>query len=177
MSAVFIIGALVVFTSFIRPAYKTIAEKRAEVSSREKTIKEAQITFDQVQEMLSSYKNLGELQNKISLTLPQDQALASALYQLTNLASNNGVNIETVTVSEPPVVPAGEENTLMKGIGTVRFTLKAVGSYGALNDLLSKIETNVRIFDLSALKVERVNEKTSNSFNFDIGVDTYYLSK
>ena len=176
LSAIFIIGALIVFAGFIKPVYKTIAEERSEMMSREKILAEAETAINQVKLILSNYQNLSELQEKISLSLPQDSSLASALYQLFYLASNNGLNIESINVSESPISPSAAESSLFKGTGTLNFTLKAIGSYEALELFLAKAETNLRIFDLEILKIEKAGEKTSNIFNFNIGVNTYYLS-
>jgi Tfp pilus assembly protein PilO len=178
MSAVFIIGALIVFSSFIKPIYQTINEKRSDVNSKEKVLADTQNTIDQVQGLLANYKNLEQLQKDISLSLPQDQSIASALYQLSALALNNGLSIDSINVSEPSIMSmsASEDNSLLKGIGTINFALKAVGSYEALGNFLDKIETNIRVFDLATLKIEKVSEKSSNTFNFNIGVDTYHIS-
>jgi len=176
MSAVFIIGALIVFSSFIKPIYQTINEKRSDVNSKEKVLADTQNTIDQVQNLLANYKNLEQLQKDISLSLPQDQSIASALYQLSALALNNGLDIDSINVSEPSIISASEDNSLLKGIGTINFALKAVGNYEALGNFLDKIETNIRVFDLATLKIEKVSEKSSNTFNFNIGVDTYHIS-
>ena len=175
LSAIFIIAALIIFAGFIKPAYKTITEKRSEVMAREKILAEAETVISQVKPILSDYQNLSELQGKISLSLPQDPSLASALYQLFYLGSNSGLSIESINVLESPVSPSAESG-LFKGTGTLSFVLKTIGSYEALELFLAKAETNLRIFDLEILKIEKAGEKTPNIFNFNIGVNTYYLS-
>jgi len=175
LSAVFVIGALMIFAMFIKPAYKTIAEKRSEVASRESILGQTKAVTSQVKNILSEYQNLSELQNEISLSFPQDSSVASALYQVTSLASGSGLNIESVNVLESSIVPSKEDNSsLIKGTGILNFLLRASGSYETLSLFLTKAENNVRIFDLDTLRIDKTG--ASNFFDFIIGVNTYYLS-
>jgi len=176
LSAVFIIGALIMYASFIKPIYKTIAKERGEVAAREKILNDSKAIIDQLKSMLSDYQNLSALQDQISLSLPKNPSTATAFYQLAQLASNSGLSVESVGVAQSSIGQSQEKDTLLKGVGSLKFTLRTTGSYEALKLFLAKIENNVRIFDSNSFKIAPAGgEKGTNAFNFDIEVDAYYL--
>ena len=177
LSAIFIIAALVIFVNFVKPVYKTITDKRSEVASRGKDLASIQTAIEQSKNNFADYRSLSDFQKSISLSLPQDQSLASAIYQFSSLALTSGLTVESINISELPFTPpSGEENALLKGTGTINLNIKATGSYESLKNFLDKLETNIRIFDLDSLKIDQIGEKSSDAFNFNIGVNTYYIS-
>ncbi len=118
---------------------------------------------------------------KMERALPASQDLPALLVTLEALAGESGMKVEGVEVSEPQgdiravAAPAGQPQPVSAipvppaGIRKVNIVLRlGAADYGAFKDFLTRVESNLRLFDLI-------------SFNFDpkstqqtVNLVTYY---
>jgi hypothetical protein len=123
--------------------------------------------------------------SNISLALPDTPDVPGALAQLYGLAESNGVAVQTISVSVPAVqIDSGSEDdassTALMPTGSVTFQIAGAGSYESLQNFLSGLETNVRLFDLKGINITSEGQVSKNStssqdfFNYTISVAAYY---
>ena len=64
--------------------------------------------------------------------------------------------------------------SLVRPLGTLRLSLRLVGSYPAFKDFIRGLETNIRAMDVVSMKVEQSGGRGSDSFAYALVADTYY---
>ncbi|MEE8131878.1 MAG: type 4a pilus biogenesis protein PilO [Candidatus Paceibacterota bacterium] len=167
------IVALIVYTSFIKPAYGDIGEKRSELAAQQEVKEQLELAVEQVQKLLAEYQDIGLLQETISSILPTEQIVPQAIAQVTGLAENNFLSIQSLTLRQLAIKPS-IDSKLIKGLGTLRFDIRLAGNYESLKTFLKQLESNIRLMDLVDLKIESVGVPGQNIFLYTIMVDTYY---
>jgi len=184
----FLVGALVVFFEFIQPAYEDAQGIKAQGLGLRSFLASESATIKQVKDLISAYQGQGEVQQAVSLALPLKEDVAGAVAQLYGLAQNNNLILGSISVSVGLAAPssraaaggeqAAAEFTLQKPIGSVNFQLKLTGPYEALKAFMSKLENNLRVFDLKSLAITQsagVSGKGAQDiYNYDVGVTAYY---
>ena len=108
---------------------------------------------------------------RINQALPQGKDVAGLLVQLQNLAENNGLLLASVSVNDPTEAMAGKDGK--SDIQQLSVNLSLIGSqnnvYRQLKGFLNSLETNLRLFDVSAVYF------TPGSPAFSVNLITYYL--
>ena len=137
---------------------------------------------DEVNKREIFLKDLSELTNhyqqinandlaRINQALPQGKDVAGLLVQLQNLAENNGLLLASVSVNDPTEAMAGKDGK--SDIQQLSVNLSLIGSqnnvYRQLKGFLNSLETNLRLFDVSAVYF------TPGSPAFSVNLITYYL--
>lgn len=190
LGLVFLVGALVVFFEFVQPAYEDAQAIKSQQFSLRNFLDNEGATIKQVKDLISAYQGQGEVQQAVSLALPTTEDLAGAIAQLYGLAQNNGLIFESVSVSVSLAAPSarieeggtgGATFALQKSIGSINFQLKLVGPYAALKAFVSRLETNLRIFDLKSLVIQPASQTAKSAqvdlYNYDVGVASYYQGR
>ncbi|MEK7555312.1 MAG: type 4a pilus biogenesis protein PilO [Patescibacteria group bacterium] len=171
--ALLFISALVVYGSFIKPVYEDIKAKRAELSSQRAIEKQLRTAAEQIQNLLAQYQDIGLVRETVSVILPNEQAMPQAVAQITGLAENNSLSIQSLTSQYLAIKPSGDSN-LIRGLGTLRFDVRLIGDYKSLKAFVGQLENNIRLMDLVSLKVDPVGAPGKDIFLYTVTVDTYY---
>jgi hypothetical protein len=129
-----------------------------------------------VQNLLNEYQNSAQLQNAISVLLPDEQNLSQALNQISGLASMSGISLQKTSVSQLAIRPS-LGSSIVKNIGTLRFEIEASGAYDGFISLLERLETNMGIFDVESAKVSLPSSGSSSAFRYAIVIDSYYQTQ
>lgn len=198
LAALLIVGALIVYFEFIVPAYTNLETVKGQEES-EKTLyaNETQIV-GQVKGLLSTYQNDASSSQLVAMALPVGPDVSGALAQIYGIAANTGASVQGTAVSiqaiQSPagvapidetsgtIADAAAAGSVIKPTGTVSIQITGSGSYEALNAFLQGLETNIRIFDVTALTIQPAatqvlaKGQTANPdmFNYTITVVTYY---
>jgi Tfp pilus assembly protein PilO len=173
-TAILLIAALVVYAAMIRPAYGEIVELRGALFARRALFAEQEAAINKVLSLIEQYQGAGRLQDVVSLSLPETEALSGVFGQLNAMAKANNIGIEVFGVQRLPIRPSG--NDLIRGLGTLRLSVRAVGSYESFKGFLNNIETNIRVMDMAGFKIEPAGLSTQNVFIHNLTIDTYYQS-
>jgi len=175
ISILMLIGSLFVYASLISPTYSQIKDLRAEVASRLDFIAKNETYIQQVQKVLSEYQDITKTTETTSLILPLEQDVASGVNQIAGLSTNNKLTIELLGVQQLSIKPSNQSN-LIKGLGTLRFNFRLMGSYENFKSFLRALETNITLMDLMNLKIESAPKPKSGVTNFyyTMTVHTYY---
>lgn len=173
IATLFFIAALGVYAYLIKPAYQDINEKRGELYTKTSQLSDYKNTVTQMQKLLAAYDNLAQAQDSVSLMLPVSPSIPQAIYQISSLASGNGLSFQSASVKELAIAPTVG---LVKGKGTLRFNVKLNGTYESLRSFLGNLETNVRVFNVNSIKIEKFGT-LANTFNFNLEIDSYYQAQ
>ncbi len=169
LSVLLFIGAILVYSYLISPTYADIQQKQGSLEAKQKQFGEYQKIITQTQQLIAEYQNS---QGDISSILPSDPEIAPAYFQLTQLASNDGLSIQSVDAKEMAIMPT--KSSLVNGVGDIRFNVQVVGSYENLRKFFGDLESNIRIFSVNDLKIESV---ASDVLNISFDVDAYYQTQ
>jgi Tfp pilus assembly protein PilO len=171
-----LIGAVLIYSSLIKPAYADIKDLRSEAASRINIIEENQAYIVKVQNLLNEYQNAAQIQNAISVLLPDGQNISQALNQISGLALISGLSVQKVSVSQLAIRPS-LGSSIVKNIGTLRFEAGVSGTYQSFKSFLQKLETNMGIFDVNGIKVDLPSRSSSNNFSYTVVIDSYYQTQ
>ena len=178
VSVILLVGALAVYAFFVRPAYDGVTALRGTLIAKQKLFGDKQAAVKKVQSLIMQYQGAGNLQDAISLSLPQNEEVSSVFNQLQAIAASNGMAVEVFNV-QPLAMRSddsgdGKQLSLVRPLGTLRLSLRLTGSYGAFKDFIRGLETNIRAMDLVSMKVEPIGVRGGDNFSYTLVADTYY---
>ncbi len=173
-----LIGSLFIYTSLIRPIYSQIKDLRIEVASRLDFIAKHETYIQQVQKLLSEYQDIAKIIETTSLILPLEPDVAFGVNQIAGLSKFYNLTIELLGVQQLAITPSSQPNSI-KGLGTLRFNFRLMGSYESFKSFLQALETNITLMDLMNLKTEPATQTKAagNNFYYTMVVDTYYQAE
>jgi len=178
LSVLLLLAALMIYGSFILPEYEEAGGLRAKLKAQRQLFQEKQQAIAKVESLIKQYQGAGRLQDTIGLSLPMREDLAAVFNQLSAIAGFNGVALQVFNV-QPLTIKPPRERAVVRGVASLRLTLRASGSYPAFQGFLRGLETNIRVMDVAALKIEPFDlaQGKSGSLVYNLVVDTYYQSK
>ncbi len=158
----------------IGPKYKQVGKKLALVNDNlDQKFSDLSRYLNKLKEINQSYNNV-RLDNldKIKKFLPNDPQVEDLFEKLQLVCEKNGVLLSSLSVmpSKSDGVPAGPNNKVPGGVGTVQITMSVGGlSYGGFKNFLATLENSLRLIDISNLGYNPQNESGS------ISMTAYYL--
>lgn len=173
VSAGFLIGAMVLYGAFIKPAYDNATMLRGTMFAKQQLFDEKKQAVDKVSALVAQYQGAGRLQDVILLSLPSREDVSSVFNQLQAIALLNDMGINVFNVQLLPLKPASDDS-LVEPVGTVRVSLRLTGSYESFKDFIRGLETNIRVMDVVSIKIEPAGAPGRNFFSYTVVADTYY---
>lgn len=196
LATAFLVGALLVFFDLIQPTYSDLQMKKGTELSTENAYNDAQQIVSQAKKLLSDYANSSQAQQNLALAMPSGEDIAGAVAQIYGIASANNITIKNITLS-PPVIKLPQKQApgaagavqapltldqVAKPMGTISIQAGGSGSYESFKSFIQGLETNIRIFDVTAASIQPsapiiVGGKTiavQDLFNYSVTVATYY---
>jgi Tfp pilus assembly protein PilO len=173
IASIFFIAGIGVYVYLIKPAYQDINLKRGELYTKTTQLSDYKNTISQMQKLLATYESLSQAQQSVSLMLPNDSSIPQAAYQISGLASMSGLNLQSMSLKELATTPS---TALLKGMSTLRFSVKMTGTYESMKSFLQNLASNIRVFNVNTIKVEKLGN-LSNVFTFNFELDAYYQTK
>lgn len=146
-SALLLIGAMVLYTNAIKPAYKNIQQLRASFIAKTNLFNEQKEIISRVKNLLNQYQSAARLQETISLALPPDEAVAPLFQQVFAISQASGIKIQSFGLTA--------EAIKSNGLGILKLNLGLRGTYEALKAFLQAIETNIRVMDVNTLGMQK----------------------
>ena len=103
-SAVLIFGALIVYVVMLKPEYVRIQELRGELRSSQDLYVAQSEAIDYANNLYGKNKaDIDQIQNDLSLALPDKQEVASVVYQIQAISSLNNIAIDSINLDNLPV--------------------------------------------------------------------------
>ncbi len=182
LSAILLIAAIVIYTTFILPEYGAVNNLRAEASAKQNTLDNQRQIVNKVGDLLTQYRSIPDLASVISLLLPADEDIASIFQQIYALAVDSGLNIQQFGVNTNVSVQSARSlagsakgaSSIIKSLGTAQINLNLIGSYAAGKKFLRLLEHNIRIMDINSLKIQPVSQSSQDLYFFNLIINTYY---
>lgn len=171
LSLLIIIASLIGYSSMLIPAYEDIQQLRGERESLNELVQKERKSVNIVKDLIREYSGTAGLKDTLSLSLPDDQQIASAVNQIRGIAESNNMLMTAFSI-KPLNVQAREIDSIVKPVATVRINIDLVGDYLALQDYLKALETNVRLMDVKSLTVG--NGASGGPYEYQVELDTYY---
>jgi len=191
LSFIFMVAAFVLFFELVEPTYNEMQGLRSNQLGEENYLSTQTALVKQVQTTLNTYQNEAQGAANVALAMPSGEDVAGALAQLEGISTNNGITIESISVTTPAIqtqTTAGGANAaspinFVKPLENVTFRIAASGSYESFKNFLSEIETNIRIFDVKTVSLQpasgivATNGKSplfQDMFSYSLTVAAYY---
>jgi len=179
LSIVFIIGLIIILTSFIKPEFAAINQKRSELFSKSRLYDSQKNALDQVQQLIDESQNFSQLKGVVSMAMPVGANTTDILNQINAIAQLSQVEITQLGNTNLPF--GKNKNSIIKRVGKVEIKLEAVGGYENIKNLVNFLESNVRIFDVQSFQIGPANQKqagaieeTEPKFKVGLTMITYY---
>ncbi len=182
----FIVASFIIFFDLIQPTYRDLTTLKGKQLSDENFLSSEKNIVAQVKKLVSQYESDTQMQTSLAQAMPSGPDVAGALAQVYGIAQNNSVTIQSMTFSAPVTsapTSLSPRQQILKPAGTFAIQITATGSYEAFKNFLSQLETNIRIFDVSALSLQPAASGAANLastvdlFNYSVTVNTYYQLK
>ena len=173
LAILFLLGAVFVYSSMIRPAYDEIALLRGELASKQGDLIRYQNTVERVMQLLSQFQDAAEVQRQVSLVLPNEPDVGYLTNQIVELSRINGIDLISLSTSLNPVRPAS--NKVVRDIGSMTAEMRLSGSYAGFKALVRQLENNVLLMDIGNIRVEGSdNIATLRELEYIMTLTSYY---
>jgi len=177
LSVAIFIAAIVVYSSFVVPEYARVNALRGEAEVKQQTLDEQRTILDRVSSLLSRYQSIPKLGEVVSVALPPDDDVASAFQQLYTIAAASGIFIQQFSANTNLALTSTSEGArAVRSVGTAQINLYLSGTYESFKTFLETTERNMRIMDVTGLKIQSAGRGTGNNFLFNLTINTYYQS-
>lgn len=175
-SVLFLIVTVIIYTNLIIPELGEIGRLRGEIASKSQTYNVQKNAVSQVAEIVNQFANAQELQKTLSFAMPIKVNISDALNQWYAISKTSDVNVNGLDIQVKNVIkkPA---NPLLKGRGSIVVNLEAVGTYDALKEFLSSLETNSRLVTVKSFSFSPLGGAVSSAgplYSLKLEVETYY---
>ncbi len=180
VTLVCLMAAAIVFFQFVRPAYSETQVVRGEVISRQEFLDGQRASIEAAQKVIQRYQADPQVQETVSRVLPPTPDIGGALYQLTAIAGQYNVQIISTTAQTPQLslaqAPSAATSTpsgSVRPLGIATFQVKFAARYEDLKPMLEKLESNVRLMDVTAISIAPGTTQGA-PLSVDLTVATYY---
>ena len=191
IAALILAAALMVYFEFIIPAYTSLQLVKGQEESETTLYANEQQVVSKVKSLLTTYQNDASSSQLVAMALPVGPDVSGALAQIYGIATNANVSIQeaqistqavqAVTAPATTVATVAAAGSIVKPTGAVSFQVTGSGSYESFKSFLQGLETNIRIFDVTAISLQpagvvatKTQAANADTFNYTITVVTYY---
>jgi hypothetical protein len=191
IAALILAAALMVYFEFIIPAYTNLQLVKGQEESEATLYSNEQQVVSKVKSLLVTYQSDASSSQSVAMALPVGPDVSGALAQIYGIAANANVAIQgtqistqavqAVAASATTVGSAAAAGSIVKPTGTVSFQVTGSASYESFKSFLQELETNIRIFDVTAISLQpaaiaatKTQAANADTFNYTITVVTYY---
>ena len=177
LSVAIFVMAIFVYSTFVAPEYGRINALRGEAQAKQQTLDEQRIILEKVSSLLARYQSIPKLGEVVSVALPPDEDVAGAFQQLYTIAAASGITIQQFSVNTGIGLSSTKGDApAVRSVGTAQINLFLNGTYESFKAFVEAAERNMRIMDISNVKVQPVNRSGGNTFLFNLTIHTYYQS-
>ncbi len=177
LSLGFLIGAFIVYASFLGPEYQEANTLRGTLASKTELYDTNKKILDDIQDLLARYQGSSRLQETVSMVLPAEADTGSIYHQIYVLARTAGLELKTVSVGIESISAAKAETAFLPVIGTLSATVEILGPYEGIKNFFRLLETNIRLMDLVSFGLRAPSQDKPNEFTANIAFRTYYQTE
>ncbi|MDO8601533.1 MAG: type 4a pilus biogenesis protein PilO [bacterium] len=177
LSVVVFIAAVVVYSTFVVPEYNQVSALRGESQAKQQTLDQQRTILDKVSSLLTRYQSIPKLGEVVSLALPSDEDVAGAFQQIYTIASASGISIQQFSANTSLGLTSTKKgSSVVRSVGTAQLNLILSGTYESFKTFIEAAERNMRIMDITNVKVQSAARSSGNLFLFNLTINAYYQS-
>jgi len=178
----FFISAFIVFFNYTWPSLFKVLDVNNELNAVKKEYAKQSQSLEMAKQIINQYKNLANVSQMLSLTLPKSEEIYNVITQLNKISQNSGLLLQNISI-QPSSQTSSTTSTnkiesLMSKPQIVTITLNLVGTYESFKTWLEAIETNIRLMDITNINFSgMINQEKStnpNIFNYSVTLNFYY---
>lgn len=158
--------AVAFFVVLVWPAYQNLQLSNNGIKEKETTLRSKEEYYSQIKRTSIQLQDYSEALLKISDALPKDPSLAALVNFLQTNASQTGLIFKKIVLGG--TVPLKEGS-----LKETQFVIQVSGSYSALKNYLSTIETSSRMIELQSVSMKIPPEESEESPTFTLDIKTY----
>ncbi len=163
-----VIGLILVFI-IIDPLWSSVGILRERISSRKQEITKVEVLLSKKQELEKKYQEVQQDADRIFLSLPKEEDTSYLISQFSNMASRNGLLMESVTFER------SAEDKETSTFSTLTVDLKLSGTYSAFKGYLKDIEEGLRLMEVASIEfTPQRGTLDLGLFEFRIKTNVYY---
>lgn len=172
--------AIVVFLDL--PKTQGVLDLIKQIKEQKRIFLEEQDLLAKIKELDQQYEENKENLKKIDYILPSSQDLPNLIVQLEALALESGLVLDKIEFSEAEQETSGkakevrqsEEKVTPKDYRIISVSLTFIGDYLLFKNFLKTVEENMRLIDVVAVDFGKESSETTQLFNFNLSLKTYY---
>lgn len=169
------IGAAVIYSEFLTPAYDQITVLRGKKQAAEQELAATKAAIASIEELLKQYQSLTDLKDRFSLILPTAENSATVINQLYTMAQAHSIKIESMSLQRiPPPKPVLEKTSVRQDNSTLRISMRLAGDYFNAKDFFENMQRNVRMMDIGSIKVSGGAGQNKDGLRYQVVFDVYY---
>lgn len=159
----------IIFWTMLVPAYDEILVKRDAITERADIIKARSDILSNIKTLSLEYSNKATDITRFASMVPDKKGVPEILSSIQALATQNGLQLSTIALSE-------SSNPGVAGYQTQLIDLGLSGGYLAFKSFLIAIERNIRLIDITSISASPTSEN-SPIINFSVKGNAYYLKQ
>ena len=101
-SGALLIGAAIVYSSFVLPELDSIGKNRGVAASKARALESHTLAVSKVQELIAELRGIEQLRETVARVLPGDPSVTEVLNQLQTIARKDGVELTSFSVARRP---------------------------------------------------------------------------
>ncbi len=176
---VFFGAAMIVFFTLSWPNLTKVFDLNFILNESKKEYEIQSQSLQLAKSIIEQYRNLNNVNQAISLTMPKTDEIYNIIVQLNKIAESSGMSIEGVSLKEVINNELETSNqNLIKPYQTISINISLKGSYESFKTWLESVETNIRLMDVKSVSLGGASlspdKQTNNFFNFNVNLDIYY---
>jgi Tfp pilus assembly protein PilE len=182
ISIVGLVAALGLFFYHTKPSYDSAQTLRTQIAEYDAALMKAAELQERKQALLNQFNTFKqEDRDRLQKLLPDHVDNVRLILDLDNIAARRGMALQNVVVSTPGT--GQEVQTAVGSISsskqkydvlTTKFSTR--GTYAAFQQLITDLETSLRIVDLVGLKILAAEGTASEpQYQFEVTLRTYWL--
>lgn len=164
ISIVGMVAAIGIFFFYTKPTYDQAQVQRTQITEYDAALVKANELQERKKVLLDKYNSFQpEDRDRLQKLLPDHVDNVRLILDLDNIASRRGMALQNVVVSTP-----GAGQSTQTAVGTISSSkqkydvlttkFSTTGTYAAFQQLMTDLETSLRLVDLIDLKIARGTE-------------------
>lgn len=174
VAVLFLIGALVVYTSLIRGELSVIGDEQAAVTAKQNSLSVQEQAVQKVQALIKQFEGVKN-QDAIALAMPNGESTVDALREIQAVALQSGVVITAIDFKSS-VPRAAAAQPLIKKLGTLEINLKVNGTYESARRFVQLLESGVRVANVKSFEFQPSPQAGISIGTLELVIDMYYQS-
>ncbi len=151
------------------PADQSIIKLREFKNSNEEDSNKLKEAIVKINDLKKEYEGIDQYtQDRLNIMIPDSINNVRLMSEITTLMSSFGLPASGISITKEV------EDKKLPGIGIYSISFSTKGSYFDLKDLLSKLETSMRLFSVQSVSFSP-SEKPDEPMTVSIKMNTYYI--